>query len=103
MELIRPLYFVKEEDIIKWRDKNNLEFIECACKFTEDYANKKKSSKREEVKLLIKKLCEDYENVDVNIFNSVQNVNLDTIISYHKNGELHHFLDDYKRGKEWEK
>lgn len=96
MELIRPLYFVKEEDIVKWRDKNNLEFIECACKFTEDYANKKKSSKREEIKALIKKLCEDYENVDVNIFNSVQNVNLDTIISYHKNGETHHFLDNYK-------
>ena len=96
MELIRPLYFVKEEDIIRWRDKNELEFIECACRFTENYANQKGTSKREEMKTLIKKLCEDYENVDVNIFNSVQNVNLDTIISYHKNGETHHFLDDYK-------
>lgn len=99
MELIRPLYFVKEEDILRWRDKNNLEFIECACRFTEGYSKNEISSKREEMKALIKKLREDYENVDINIFNSVQNVNLDTIISYHKSGKVHHFLDDYDENK----
>lgn len=98
MELIRPLYFVKEEDIISWRDRNNLEFIECACRFTEEYTNsnnKNGMSKREEMKNLIKEMKKRYDNIDINIFNSVQNVNLDTIISYKKGKEIHHFLDDY--------
>ena len=86
MELIRPLYFVREEDIISWRDKNNLEFIQCACRFTEEYEKNNK---------LIKELKKDYENIDVNIFSSVQNVNLDTIISYKKQDNIHHFLDTY--------
>lgn len=99
MELIRPLYFVREEDVIRWRDKSNLDFIQCACRFTEQYTNNDNAnhmSKREEMKRLIKELKNRYENIDVNIFNSVQNVNLDTIISYKKGNEEHHFLDNYK-------
>lgn len=102
MELIRPLYFVKEEDIISWRDKNYLNFIQCACRFTEEYEkthNENGESKREEMKQLIKKMKKDYDNIDVNIFNSVQNVNLDTIISYRKGEEYHHFLEDFKEEK----
>ena len=98
MELIRPLYWVKEESIISWADRNNLEFIQCACRFTEEYTrtgNANGESKREEVKQLIKKLKENYNNVDINIFRSVENVNLNTIISYKKDDEVHHFLDDY--------
>ncbi len=99
MELIRPLYFVKEEDVIAWRDKNNLEFIQCACRFTEEYEknhNEDGKSKREEMKQLIKQMKKIYDNIDINIFNSVQNVNLDTIISYRKKNEYHHFLETFE-------
>lgn len=98
MELIRPLYFVKEDDIIAWSKYNDLEFIQCACKFTEKYAlsqNPGEVSKREEMKNLIKEMKKGYDKIDINIFNSVQNVNLDTIISYRRGDEFHHFLDDY--------
>ena len=95
MELIRPMYYVKEADIINWRDRNNLDFIQCACRFTENYANGIKDSKREEVKQLIKDLRLKYKNIDINILRSTQNVNLDTIISYRKGKEVHSFLDDY--------
>ena len=103
MELIRPLYFVREEDIIAWKDKNGLDFIQCACKFTEEYnmsQNPGDVSKREEMKQLIKDMKKKYDKIDINIFNSVQNVNLDTIISYRKGDEFHHFLDDYGNKKE---
>ena len=103
MELIRPLYFVIEDDIIAWAKYNDLEFIQCACKFTEEYAmsqNPGDVSKREEMKLLIKEMKKNYDKIDINIFNSVQNVNLDTIISYRKGDEYHHFLDDYGNKKE---
>ena len=100
MELIRPLYFVKEEDIIKWREKNNLEFINCACKITEK--NKEKNiedvgSKREEMKRLLKQLRQMNEDVDMNIYNSTKRVNLDTIISYMKNGKEISFLENYDK------
>ncbi len=98
MELIRPLYFVKEADIIKWRDKNNLKFINCACKITEkNKANNIEDvgSKREEMKRLLKKLRETNEDVDMNIYNSTKKVNLDTIISYMKDGKEVSFLDNY--------
>ena len=100
MQLIRPLYYVKENDIINWKERNNLEFIQCACRFTENYTvydNGGENSKREEMKNLIKKLREINPYIDMNIFRSAQNVNLDTIISYRKNGETHHFLDDYDK------
>lgn len=100
MQLIRPLYFVREEDIIRWANRNDLDFIKCACKVTAKSANDCENSKREEMKNLIKKLKENYDNIDVNIFNSVNNVNLDTIISYRKKDEYHHFLDDYNKSKE---
>ncbi|MBQ9313623.1 MAG: tRNA 2-thiocytidine biosynthesis protein TtcA [Clostridia bacterium] len=103
MELIRPLYFVKEADILAWKERNGLEFIQCACKVTEKRGLTSQDvvgSKREEMKNLIKDLRKVYKNIDVNIFRSVQNVNLDTIISYRRGDEVHHFLDDYdERGR----
>ena len=95
MELIRPLYLVKEADIISWKNRNNLDFIQCACKFTEDYEYGKRDSKREEIKKLISNLRKQYSNIDMNIFKSTENVNLDTIISYKKSDEVHHFLEKF--------
>lgn len=98
MELIRPMYLIKEEDILSWQKRNNLEFIRCACRFTEQCEMSEDGvgeSKREEIKKLIKDLRKIYKNIDINIFRSVENVNLDTIISYRRGDEVHHFLDDY--------
>ena len=102
MELIRPLYYVHENDIINWRNKNNLDFIQCACKFTEDYAdeNKHVTSKREEMKSLIKELRKVYKNVDINIMRSAQNVNLDTLVSYRKGDKFYSFLENYNSKKD---
>ena len=103
MELIRPLYYVKEADIINWKQKNELEFIQCACRFTEHCTmcdNGGGGSKREEMKKLINKLRQTYKNIDMNILRSTQNVNLDTLISYRKDGKTHHFLDDYDKKRE---
>ena len=100
LELIRPLYYVKEADIISWKQKNELEFIQCACRFTEHCTmcdNGGGGSKREEMKKLIKKLRQAYKNVDMNILRSTQNVNLDTLISYRKDGKTYHFLDNYDK------
>ena len=97
MELIRPLYFVKEKDIIKWRDDNNLEFIKCACKITEKNAISHNGSKRKEMKQLINTLREKYDKIDMNIYNSTKKVNLSTIISYLEDGKEHSFLDDYDK------
>lgn len=93
MELIRPLYYVKEADIINWQQKNNLEFIKCACKVTEN--NPDGSSKRAEMKKLISNLKQNYKDVDKNIMKSTQNVNLDTLIAYKKDGVVHNFMDEY--------
>lgn len=98
MQLIRPLYYVKEADIIKWRDKNELNFIQCACKLTENRViceDGSSNSKRQEMKVLINNLRKVYDKIDVNIYNSTKNVNLNTIISYIQDGEVHHFMDDY--------
>ena len=99
MELIRPFYLVREDDVISWMNYNNLEFIKCACKITERQAKRSqeggKTSKRAETKELIKMLREKYENSDINIFNSTQNVNLETILSYKKDGKIVNFLDEY--------
>lgn len=98
MELIRPLYMVKEEDIIFWKNYNDLQFIQCACRFTESCTmcdNGGGGSKRQEMKSLIKSFRKINPNIENNIFRSVENVNLETIISYHKGDERHHFLDDY--------
>ena len=95
MELIRPLYFVKEENIIKWRDDNKFEFIKCACKISEKNKLNEIGSKRQEMKHLIKSLREKYDKVDMNIYNSTKKVNLDTLISYIQNGKEHNFMDNY--------
>jgi tRNA(Ile)-lysidine synthase TilS/MesJ len=102
MQLIRPMYLIKEADIIAWKEKNDLQFIQCACRFTEHCTacdNGGGGSKREEMKKLIKKLRQIYSNIDMNIFRSVQNVNLDTLISYRRGEKTYHFLDDYDSKK----
>lgn len=99
MELIRPMYLIREEDIIKWRDFNGLDFLQCACRFTEENFDKnmqETTSKRKEIKHLIKLLKKTNKQVEANIFRSVENVNLSTIIAYKdKSNAKHHFLDDY--------
>jgi len=97
MEVIRPLYMVKEADIIAWRRYNELEFIQCACRFTENcmLGDNGGGSKRQEMKVLLKKLRQTNSHIDMNIFRSIHNVNLDTIIGYHTEQEKHSFLDDY--------
>lgn len=99
MELIRPLYLIREEDICKWRDYNELHFLQCACHFTETcstcHEDGTTSSKRLETKKLIAMLKETNPYVESNIFKSVENVNLNTIIAYKKDGERHCFLDEY--------
>lgn len=98
MELIRPLYLVREDDIKAWRDYNGLRFIQCACKFTDTCTtcnNEENRSKRVEIKELIKTLKQVNPYVEGNIFKSVENVNLDTVICYKAGGEKHHFLETY--------
>lgn len=103
MELIRPLYLVRERDIIHWCDYNNLKFIRCACKFTERSEaakdDKEQISKRKEVKNLIAAIEKDNPYVPMNIFRSVENVNLSTIIAYKSDGVKHHFLEKYNDGQ----
>lgn len=98
MELIRPLYLVREEAIIHWMNYNNLEFIRCACRFTqlnESCKEEDKTSKRAEIKELIKELSQRSSFIEGNIFKSVENVNLSTVIAYKKDGVKHHFLENY--------
>ena len=99
MELIRPLYLVRESDICAWRDYNDLHFLQCACHFTETCAtfhdDEPTVSKRLETKKLIAELKKDNPFVESNIFKSVENVNLSTVIAYKKDGVRHHFLDEY--------
>ena len=100
MELIRPLYLVREDDIKAWRDYNGLEFLQCACRFTENCAscdNEESRSKRLEIKQLIKNLKQVNPFVEGNIFKSVENVNIDTVVAYKQNGVRHHFLEGYDR------
>ena len=102
MELIRPMYLIREESIKAWRDYHNLTFLQCACKFTENsvFVNEhENASKRREVKQLIKQLKKVNPFVENNIFKSVENVNLNTVIAYKQNGVKHHFLDGYDQGK----
>lgn len=99
MELIRPMYLIREDDIKSWRDYNGLHFIQCACHFTDTCTTCRTDgstgSKRVEIKNLIKQLKEVNPYIEGNIFKSVENVNLNTIIAYKKNGTVHHFLDEY--------
>ena len=97
MELIRPLYLVREDDIKAWRDYNGLHFIQCACKFTDTCTtcNNENRSKRVEIKELIQTLKQVNPYVEGNIFKSVENVNLDTVVGYKAKGVRHNFLDTY--------
>lgn len=101
MELIRPMYLLREADIKHWRDYNDLHFLQCACRFTENNthcrADGSSDSKRMEIKNLIAKMKEVNPFVESNIFKSVQNVNLSTIIAYKKDGQVHNFLDTYNQ------
>ena len=102
MELIRPMYLIEEKAIIDWCRYNDLHFIQCACRFTEEMEEKgtiEHTSKREEMKNLIKEMSKINPNVKMNIFRSVENVNLSTIIAYKDDEGEHHFLDTYKEKK----
>ena len=99
MELIRPMYLIRESDICAWRDYNELHFLQCACHFTETcstcHEDGTTSSKRLETKKLIAELKKVNPFVESNIFRSVENVNLDTVIEYKQKGVRHNFLDEY--------
>lgn len=97
MQLIRPMYLIREEHIKAWRDYNNLRFIQCACKFTENgAANPEDAGKRLKVKKLIRQLESEDPGIEQNIFRSVENVSLKTVIAYKdKDGIKHRFTDDY--------
>ena len=96
MELIRPMYLVKEKYIKAWVKHNDLKFLNCACRFTEKDANHEANSKRREMKDLIEKFREVSPYIDMNIFKSAENINLNTIISYYKEDEKHSFMDEYE-------
>ena len=111
MELIRPLYYVKEEDILAWKEYNDLHFLQCACRFTEQIAKEREeqakdgaygfgadivhTSKRQEMKELIRSLRKISPFIDANIMKSVENINLDACLGYVQKGVRHHFMDEY--------
>ena len=98
MELIRPLYCVHEDDILAWKRYNDLEFIQCACRFTENCTmcdNGGGGSKRQEIKTLIRRLKRENPNIEKSIFNSIHAVHLDTFPGYKTNGKLYSFLEHY--------
>ena len=95
MELIRPLYLVREADIIAWRNYNGLSFLQCACRFTEAASLDAGISKRQEMKALIESFRRISPHIELNIFQSAHNVNLDTIIGWRQGEEQHSFLDEY--------
>ena len=100
MQLIRPMYLIREKEIKHWRDYNDLHFIQCACKFTDTCTtcnNEENASKRLEIKELIKTLKETNPYVEGNIFKSVENVNLNTVVAYKKDGVKHSFLEHYDK------
>lgn len=100
MELIRPMYYIRERDIIRWKKFNELQFIQCACRFTENCAicdNGGGGSQRYATKKLIEELQNYNPMIEKNIFKSAMNVNLDKIIAYKEKGEVHSFLDDYDK------
>lgn len=99
MELIRPMYYVREKDIISFTHYHKLKFLNCACKFTEENHDENLTSKRLLIKNLIKELKKDNEYVENNIFKSAFNVNLSTVLGYHKDDEVYCFLDDYDENK----
>ncbi len=102
MEIIRPMYLIREEEIIRFQKENNLRFLRCACRFTEEVADESKetSSQRKNTKALIAELKKTYNPlVEKNIFKSACNVQLDKILGYEEEGEEHSFLDTYEEKK----
>ena len=101
MELIRPMYLIREHDIIKWANHNELKFIQCACKFTEELHSNvdEMSSKRYETKMLIQELKKHNELVEQNIFMAAHNVNINMVVGYKKDGIVYEFKDVYKERK----
>ena len=98
MELIRPMYCIREEDILNWKRYNDLEFIQCACRFTENCTmcdNGGGGSKRQEIKTLLRRLSRDNPDLETSIFNSVHAVCLDTMAGYKSKGVKHSFLENY--------
>ena len=97
MELIRPMYGIKEEAVLSWSRYNSLEFIQCACRFTEESTreNAETTSKRREIKQLIKQLKQDNPEIEDNIFRALHAVHIETFPGYKKDGSLHSFLEDY--------
>ena len=96
IDLIRPLYLVREDDIISWKNYNKLTFLNCACRFTENIVkNDDTTSKRKEVKELIRELKKKNDRIDYNIFKSLDNVNIECVLGYRKGEEKHSFLDEY--------
>ena len=97
MELIRPLYLVREEDIISWGKYNHLRFLQCACRFTERTAAHEEESARREMKRLIAEMKKQNKHGDINIFRSMHHVNLATAVGYRlgDDDELHSFLERY--------
>lgn len=102
MELIRPMYLIREDDIKAWRDYNDLHFIQCACRFTDTCTtcnNGQNHSKRRETKELIRELKKTNPDVEMCIFRSMENVNIDTVLTYKQSGIKHSFLDTYDEKK----
>ena len=98
MELIRPLYLIKEQSIISWKNYHDLKFLNCACRLTD--VSGELVSKRKEIKAWIKEYKKINPNIDINVFRSVENVNLDTLIGYHKQDQTYYFLDAYNQKKD---
>ena len=99
MELIRPMYFVREKDIKAWAKHHDLHFIQCACRFTEEAAIDESKSQRKRTKALIQELKKEIPQVEQNIFKSAENVTLDMILGYKNEGKQHSFLDEYENKK----
>lgn len=98
LELIRPLFLIKESAILQWVKYNKLEFINCACKFTEKNSKENNdASKRKEMKKLINELRKTNPNIDTNIFKALDNINMNCILGWHKDGTKHSFLDEYDK------
>ncbi len=97
LELIRPLYLVKEASIISWANYNDLKFLNCACRFTEKSAIDESNSKRLEMKILINNLRKMNPDIDYNIFKALDNINLNCILGYKKDGNYTSFLDNYDK------
>lgn len=99
LQLIRPLYLVKESSIISWKNYNELTFLNCACKFTEEASIDESKSKRKEIKTLIKQLREKHKNIDNNIFKAMDNINLNCVLGTKQDGIYKSFLDDYEKNE----